>query len=179
MGLLLAVFWGASWAARAYPRSRRGLALFVIDHTWSLPNTVAGSLYLLLHLAMRHSIDRDSTFHSGQIHIVERLNRHYAMTIGPVVAGATPALRRHEDVHVFQARVLGPLYLPLVGLNYVLFTIAPVWLLYHDYERWPIKGPITYFTCGVYPHVWHEAWAFRRDGGRDERHDVERDQKDQ
>jgi hypothetical protein len=53
------------------------------------------------------------------------------------------------------------LYLPLVLANYVLATVAPYWLLYHDRTRSPINGVTSYFRRGVYPHVWNEEWAYR------------------
>lgn len=146
-----------------YPRGPRGWGLALLDLTWSLPNTLAGLLYLGAHLLAGHRVDRDVSLHSGQIHVIEPVHHAYAMTIGPVVAGASEALRGHESVHVFQARVLGPLYIPLVALNYAVFTLAPVWLLYHDHERWPIRGFVSYFTHGVYPHTFHEVWAFNRE----------------
>jgi hypothetical protein len=149
---------------RVYPPGARGAALIAVDLTWSLPNTVAGLLYLCAHLLAGHRIDRDTAVHSGEIHVIEPVHHAYAMTIGPVVAGASPALRAHESMHVFQARVLGPFYLPMVALNYAVFTLVPVWLLYHDHARWPIRGFTTYFTHGVYPHTFHEVWAFRRCG---------------
>jgi hypothetical protein len=145
-----------------YPPGPRGWGLALVDLTWSLPNTVAGLLYLGAHLLAGHRVDPDASVHTGQIHVTERTHEAYVMTIGPVVAGATEEVRAHESVHVFQARVLGPLYLPLVALNYAVFTVAPVWLLYHDHVRWPIRDFATYFTHGVYPHTFHEVWAFRR-----------------
>ena len=85
----------------------------------------------------------------------------YATTIGIVKAGATDAVDAHEMVHVLQARLFGPLYLPTVGVNYVLATVAPYWLLYRDGDRWPVTDVRTYFLNGVYPHVWNEHWAYR------------------
>ncbi len=145
-----------------YPRGARGWVLALVDLTWSLPNTLAGLLYLGAHLLVGHRIDRAASVHSGQIHVIEPAIEGWAMTIGPVVAGAGESLRPHESVHVYQARVLGPFYLPLVALNYIAFTVAPVWLLCHDHGRWPIRGFATYFTHGVYPHTFHEVWAFNR-----------------
>jgi len=145
-----------------YPRGARGWGLALVDLTWSLPNTVAGLFYLGALRLAGHRVDRIATVHSGQIHIAERFFEQWAMTIGPVVAGATPEIARHEAVHVFQARLLGPLYLPLVALNYAVVSVAPVWLLYHDHDRWPINGFATYFAHGVYPHTFHEVWAFNR-----------------
>ena len=87
----------------------------------------------------------------------------YATTLGNVIAGGTPANERHEDLHVRQARLFGPLYLPLVGLNTCCSASCRCGGCHHDHDGYPITGPGRYFTRGVYPHVWHEAWAYRRD----------------
>ncbi|QDY08503.1 glycine zipper family protein [Micromonospora sp. HM134] len=165
VGLLVGVPFGWSVAAaRVYGPDARGVALFVVDHTWSLPNTAAGALYLALHLVVGHSLDRPTSQHSCRVNLVEGVSPRYATTIGTVCAGSGPGIQRHEDVHILQARLLGPLYLPLVALNYVLFTIAPVWLLWHDHANAPINRFTRYFEIGVYPHVWNEAIAYRIQG---------------
>lgn len=154
-----------AWAlatGRVYPVSPRGAALFVVDHTWSLLNTIAGALFLLANLLAGHRLDRTRSRRSARVNIVEPALPGYATTIGNVVAGVTPSTERHEDLHILQARLLGPLYLPLVGLNYAVFTLLPVWLVYHDHQHHPITGTRGYFTRGVYPHVWNEVWAHRQ-----------------
>ncbi|WP_020519026.1 hypothetical protein [Catelliglobosispora koreensis] len=166
-GLVLGGVFGLAIAqGRAYPPSAKGVLLLVLDHTWSLPNTIVGSAFLLVQRLRGHTLDLSQTVHSGRIYIRERFVKGYAVTVGNVIAGATPDLCPHEELHVRQARILGPLYFPLVGLGYVIGTVFPYWLFYHDHEKWPVKGPVTYFTCGVYPHVWHEAWAYRSDRRR-------------
>ncbi|SCL33626.1 hypothetical protein GA0070624_4779 [Micromonospora rhizosphaerae] len=165
LGLLVgAPFGWAIGSARTYAPDIRGVLLFVVDHTWSLLNTVVGAVYLALHLVVRHQIDRVVSPHSGRVNVVEGVSPRYATTIGTVCAGSSPRIQRHEDVHILQARLLGPLYIPLVLANYVLFTIAPVWLLYHDHANAPINRFTRYFEIGVYPHVWHEAIAYRIQG---------------
>ncbi|MEV4830402.1 glycine zipper family protein [Micromonospora sp. NPDC049257] len=165
VGLLVGVPFGWSVAAaRVYGPDARGVLLFVVDHTWSLPNTAVGALYLALHLVFGHSLDRPTSQHSCRVNLVEGVSPRYATTIGTVCAGSGPGIQRHEDVHIFQARLLGPLYLPLVVGNYVLFTVAPVWLLWHDHTNAPINRFTRYFEIGVYPHVWNEAIAYRIQG---------------
>jgi hypothetical protein len=165
-GLLLGAVGGyALSVAAVYPPGRRGLALLLVDHSWSLPNTVAGAVYLLGHLLAGHRVDRPLSRHSGRIAVDGRVWAGYVTTVGQVVAGLRPgssaALVRHEDLHVLQARLLGPLYLPLVAAHYLLCTLVPVWWLRHDHRARPITGPGGYFSVGVYRHVWHEAWAYR------------------
>jgi hypothetical protein len=165
VGLLVgAVFGWAATSAGVYAPDARGIFLFVVDHTWSLLNTVVGAIYLAAHLIFGHSLDRPASSASGRVSVVEGVSPRYATTIGTVCAGASPGIQRHEDVHIFQARLLGPLYIPLVLANYVLFTIAPIWLLYHDHTNAPINRFTRYFEIGVYPHVWNEAIAYRIQG---------------
>ncbi|MFF5174630.1 glycine zipper family protein [Micromonospora sp. NPDC000089] len=165
VGLLVGGPFG--WAvasAGVYAPDARGILLFVVDHTWSLLNTFAGALYLAAHLVVGHSLDRATSAGSCRVNVVEGVSPVYATTIGTVCAGANPSIQRHEDVHILQARLLGPLYLITVGLNYALFTIAPVWLLWHDHTNAPINRFARYFEIGVYPHVWNEAIAYRIQG---------------
>ncbi|SCE97290.1 glycine zipper family protein [Micromonospora mirobrigensis] len=164
-GLLLGVPFG--WAVAttgAYRPDARGVLLFAVDHTWSLPNTALGAAFLAGHLAAGHRLDRETCRHRGRINLVEGVWPRYATTVGTVCAGASPGIQRHEDVHILQARLLGPLYLPLVAANWVLFTVAPVWLLWHDHANAPINRFRRYFEVGVYPHTWHEAIAYRVQG---------------
>ncbi|MET8066475.1 glycine zipper family protein [Micromonospora sp. NPDC005686] len=165
VGLLVgAPFGWASASTGTYGAGPKGIFLFVVDHTWSLLNTFAGALYLALHLVFGHQLDRIVSAGSGRVNVVEGVSPRYATTIGTVCAGSSPGIQRHEDVHVFQARLLGPFYLPLVALNYVLFTVVPVWLLWHDHTNAPINRFTRYFEIGVYPHVWNEAIAYRIQG---------------
>jgi hypothetical protein len=50
----------------------------------------------------------------------------------------------------------------LVVANWVVETVLPYWLLYHDRSAAPTDGVAAYFRHGVYPHCWHEEWAYRR-----------------
>lgn len=162
-GCVAGPFGWAVGRVRAYPPSARGVGLFVVDHSWNLINTLAGAAFLTVNLVRGHHLDPPRCRHRARIDLREQALPGYATTLGNVVAGATPANERHEDLHIRQARLLGPLYLPLIAANYVLFSVFPVWWLIHDHDGYPITGPVRYFTRGVYLHVWHEAWAYRRD----------------
>jgi hypothetical protein len=165
IGLLLGCFFG--WAVAAgdvYPATAGGVVTFIIDHTWSMLNTVAGSLYMVVHFIFGHTLDRTTSAGSARVNIVEGVSPNYATTIGTVVAGGTSTILRHEDVHILQARILGPAYIPLVALNYALWAVAPLWLLWHDHSTRPINSFGRYFEVGVYPHVWNEAIAYRIQG---------------
>jgi hypothetical protein len=175
--------------AGSYDATPANIGRFVVDHTWSLVNTMVGSLFLLLNLAIRNDLDVDLSrgsscvvFTRGVIPNRKRIvsvmtkagpqrqvvRSYFATTVGNVKVGVRPessaGLKRHEDTHVLQARLFGPLYLPLVGLGYVVATVLPYWLLYHDRVARPIRSVRDYFMRGVYPHVWHEEWAYKLGG---------------
>lgn len=152
-------------ATDSYPPDRRGAWLAVVDHTWSLPNTVAGSLLLAVALALGNRPDPDRSRHRSTVVLREGVMPGFATTIGTVEAGTTHHLAAHEYLHVLQARLFGPAYLPLVALNYVVATVLPYWLVYHDRTARPIRSVRDYFLRGVYPHTWHEEWAYRVGGG--------------
>ncbi|XVV06265.1 hypothetical protein ACQPW3_13100 [Actinosynnema sp. CA-248983] len=155
---------GWAWRVRLYPRSARGVAVAVIDFTWSLPNTAAGVLFLAYALGRGNAVDREFSRHRGVLGLRDGVIRGFATTVGPVQAGVAMGVDDHEAVHVLQARLLGPLYLPLVVANWVVATVLPYWLLYHDRRRAPIDSVAAYFQRGVYPHCWHEEWAYRVQG---------------
>lgn len=120
------------WAGRRkiYEWShRRGVVAFVLDHTWALPTTIGGTVAMLVS-AIRGRINGadagfDESLSCRRNRFVFRhgfvLRRGFALTVGTVVTGAADAngdvtdrrrrlIDDHEDVHVWQARLLGPVY---------------------------------------------------------------------
>lgn len=144
---------------KAYPDTSRGWALLIIDHTWSLLNTVVGSIFLVANLIAGNQLD--TIVRTGRTTVVLKkgVSRYYATTIGPVEAGTDAGVDKHEYIHVIQSRLLGPAYIPLVLAHYVINTILPYWLLYHDHAKQPINSIGNYFIDGVYMNVWNELWA--------------------
>ena len=138
-----------------------GAWLCLIDATWSSLNTWAGAVYYALHRLWGNPLDVARSAGRGSIWLTRGVTPRYATTIGTVKAGCSERLDAHEEIHVLQARIFGPLYLPLVALNYVIATIIPYWLLFYDKQRHPITSFSSYFHHGVYPHVWNELWAYR------------------
>jgi hypothetical protein len=146
---------------------RLGVWRCALDATWSSLNTWAGAIYYGLHRLNGNPHDLTKTAGRGSIWLTKGVVPKYATTIGIVKAGSSERIDNHEQVHVFQARLFGPFYLPLVGLNYVVATILPYWLLFKDREKYPVTDFRSYFENGVYPHVWNELWAYRvTDTGR-------------
>jgi hypothetical protein len=154
-------------------RSLTGPLAFVLDSTWALPMTT-GAL-------AAHGVAAAQGRRSGYVrHLSARANRHvyarglrvrkgFAITIGNVVNGAgevlTSARRErlvtdHEDVHVWQARWLGPLY-PVLYVGWSVAGSAVgvvVWLVRRRRERFADVVD----TCAYYlnPFEW---WAYSRD----------------
>lgn len=151
--------------------SRRGVAAFVLDSTWSIGNTAAG---LAAHAlgSLR-----------GRPEYVERLsrrrNRHvygrgfqprrgFAVTLGNVVSGAGDIERPrrvklvidHEDVHVWQARGFGPAY-PVLYVGWMVGGAVVGAILWAAGRRDEPFGKMVE-TCAYYlnPFEW---WAYSRD----------------
>jgi hypothetical protein len=161
-GVLLGAFaipygWAVA-RGEMYAGDALGVWRAVLDATWSSLNTAAAALYYGVHRLTGNTHNLARTRRSGAIWLDRGVVTKYATTIGTVKAGSDDHIDRHEMLHVFQARLFGPLYLPLVGLNYVLATIIPYWLLL---EHRPITGFGSYFENGVYPNVWNELWAYK------------------
>lgn len=104
-------------------RSRRGVVAFLADHTWALATTTSGVIAMTMN-AMRDA-GYEPRLSERQNRMVYRrgfvLRRGFAVTFGNVVNGAadengelTERRRKlvtvHEDAHVWQARVFGPIY---------------------------------------------------------------------
>lgn len=154
---------------------RRGRAAFVLDSTWGLATT-AGALASHLIAGVAALRGRAGYDHS----LSHRHDRHvyaggfqprqgFVITVGNVISGAgdTSLARRrrlvhvHEDLHVWQARWLGPLYPVayaawMAGGGVVGFG---VWVVRG--RREPMFRVVE--TCAYYlnPFEW---WAYSRDG---------------
>lgn len=163
--------------ARGEPyRGAGGARRAVIDATWSSPNTWVGAIYYGIHRLAGNTHDPERSRGTGAIWLEKgfipqrrdsdtgKVAAWYATTIGTVKAGSYDEVDPHEQFHVFQARLFGPLYVPLVVANYLVATVLPYWFLVPSECRRPISGVVTYFTHGVYPHVWNEWWAYQSKG---------------
>lgn len=143
------------------PATGKSWFTLVIDNTWALTNTVLGSLYLAANFATGNRLAPNTCSGRSSLVLERGVLPGFATTIGAVEAGTTEHISKHELVHVLQARIFGPFFYPLVGLGYVIATLVPFWLLYHDHTERPIRSIGDYFMKGVYPHTWHEEWAYK------------------
>lgn len=139
----------------------RAWFLLLVDNTWAITNTTIGAVFLAINFANGNRLDTDRCTKRSSLVLREGVIKGFATTVGMVEAGTTDGLDDHELVHVLQARIFGPFFYVLVALSYVICTLFPYWLLYHDHEHRPIRNVRDYFLLGVYPHTWHEEWAYR------------------
>lgn len=152
--------------------SRRGCIAFVLDSSWSLLNTGAG---LVSHLA--------NALHGTPEYVPalsRRQNRHvyakgrtprpgFAVTMGNVVSGAgandspsrTALVTDHEDVHIWQARWLGPVY-PVLYVGWsALGGIAGFVLWVKGHREQPMTKVVETVSYYMNPLEW---WAYSRHG---------------
>jgi hypothetical protein len=148
-----------------------GVVAFVLDSTWALPMTAAGLVSQALGAVRGRPGYDDSLSRRANRQVFRRgfvPRRGFAITIGSVVSGAgdtaSPRRRRlvtdHEDVHVWQARWLGPFYPVMYGAWMLLGGAAGVvvWMVRHRSE--PVSRVVE--SCAYYlnPFEW---WAYSRD----------------
>jgi RHS repeat-associated protein len=138
-------------------------AMFLIDNTWSLPNSVVGSLFSTLNVW--NEIDTSSARQGrGQLYYKSQWFSPFDTTFGNVTVGLV--VPRHEATHGLQGRIFGPLFYPLVVAHYAVNIVLPVWAIYHDHKGHPIHNLKDYFERGVYGHHWIEEWAYQVEGRR-------------
>jgi hypothetical protein len=153
-------------------RRRQGWAAFALDSSWALVTT-AGAVVAHGVAAVRRERGYVAALSERQDrHVYRRglqIRRGFAITVGNVVSGvgdvSTPSRRRlvtdHEDVHVWQARVFGPVF-PLVYVMWLAGGAVVGAVLWAVREREQPAGKVVE-TCAYYcnPFEW---WAYSRDG---------------
>ena len=123
--------------------------LKIILFIWELLQNLAGFLYLKLSkykFTVRYFINGDT-----------QIKYHYAeefpggLTLGEFIFTNGPKHVNHENGHVKQSRILGPFYLPFIGLNSLLHAAL------HDCKAHGKE----------YDHFWTEKWADHLGGNHD------------
>ncbi len=116
-------------------KNRSGKLAFVLDSTWALPTTAAGTLAGIVNTALSGDFVEELSVRKNR-HVFGRglrVRRRFATTMGNVVTNASAdgrydlreetleAARRrslidiHEELHVWQARWFGPLFPVVYG----------------------------------------------------------------
>ena len=97
--------------------------LRILQWTWGLPQTLLGAVLYLIHFRRRHFPYRHAIVTEWSIPgslgvgMFIFLGRHDASTRGPLLA--------HEYGHNIQSLLLGPLFLPVIGLPSFLWASIP------------------------------------------------------
>lgn len=176
IGLAFGILYGLmAGFLRSYDLStHKGILTLIIDLTWSLPNTIAGFLLGNLIYIFFGNPSRALSENEGWIAYKARGTSGFGVdvlqTIGTVNLGGKG---NHEKVHLLQARILGPAFIPFVLANYivtgtiqVLFTITIGWILNLAGVRdtaWlcPPKGSaVKGFFGWIYYATIPELWAY-------------------
>ena len=91
----------------------------MIGHLWNLPNTLIGVVFGLGGRFETDVENRVFVVTGGWMAGIFGKLGYAGMCVGDVVLCAGPlsmSVYRHELVHAVQGRILGPLYLPLMGV---------------------------------------------------------------
>jgi len=151
-GLIFGVLYGLEAAIlTSYDLGRgKGWLQLLIDLTWSMPNTIFGFLLGNIIYIFIGNPSRAASRHTGWIAFMPRgsgsgLGHSVLQTLGTVNLGGAG---QHELMHVLQARIFGPLYLPLFALSYVVtFLLQALWTCTVGAILWAARvRPTAYFT---------------------------------
>ncbi len=160
---------------RSYDLSAHtGVLTLLVVLTWSLPNTVAGFLLGNLIYIFFGNPSRELSESRSWIAYKARGTSGFGVdvlqTIGTVNLGGAG---NHEPIHVLQARIFGPLFIPIVIMNYiltgtlqVLFTITLGAILKAagkrdtPYFRPPEHSAVSGFFGWIYYATIFELWAY-------------------
>jgi hypothetical protein len=142
------------------------VAAFALDSSWNLIGTTAA---LVVHgvnglrsgSAYNDALSRGASYHVYDAGFTPR--RGFAFTFGNVVTnarGRADLVQRHEALHVWQQRALGPLYPLLYGAWMVggAMVGAAVWACHRDEPLFPFVETAAYYDNPF------EYWAYRRQG---------------
>ncbi len=164
----------ATWMAAYDLGTPLGWLMLLVDLTWSLPNTVFGALTGMWLYAIWGSPNRTNSEGRGWITYSPRSSTGFGndvlQTLGTINIGGSG---QHERMHLLQARIFGPLYLPLFGLSYVvtfliqcLFTLVLGLILKATGVRTTahLNPPASSAVSGFFGWIYHstpfEEWAY-------------------
>ena len=122
------------------------LCYWLLQWTWGIFQNLCGLLLLLLNIRREHR------FYHGAV-VTNWANPGYSTGLGMFLfmSDRLPAedysrTRVHEYGHSVQSIILGPFFLPVVGLPSVLWAAIPAC------KRWRRKKRVSYYS--FYPERW-------------------------
>ena len=135
-----------------------GILRIAIGIAWEAPQTALGALNLAIELT-RRGVAR-ITREEGRIFVEVRGSRALSLgyfvfwtTVDSPIVRVNPDNKRHEYGHALQSRILGPLYLPIVGVSSTMRVAYA--LAQYAFTRKPWNG---------YYDGFPENWADRLGG---------------
>jgi len=151
-----------------------GWLQLVLDMTWSLPNTVWGFVVGNLIFIFVGTPSRAASQNQGFISYAAggsgSFGNSVLQTHGTVNLGGAG---QHELVHVLQARIFGPLFLPIYFVNYVINSLVQLlwtgtvglvlWLAKvrdTPYFRPPATSVVGGFIGWIYYYTLFELWGY-------------------
>jgi hypothetical protein len=155
--------------------SPKGWLEVVVDLTWSLPNTLWGFVIGNIIFPIFANPSRDQSRDAGWVVYMPRsssstLGNKVFQTHGTLNIGGAA---QHEKMHLLQARIFGPLFLPIYAVNYVLnFTLQGLWTITIGLLLWKLGARDTpYFrpadnsvVSGFFGWIYYatifEFWAY-------------------
>ena len=121
--------------------------------TWGILQSTIGLLVFLVNIGCPHCIYRGS--------LMTEWKRQDGVSLGLFAfvpktynEGLNEHLRRHEYGHCVQSMILGPLYLPVIGLPSLGWNVMPI------FQRYRKRQKVNY------EQFYTEAWANRLGGTR-------------
>ncbi len=164
----------ATWMGAYDLSTPTGWLMLLVDLTWSLPNTVFGVLTGMWLYAFWGTPNRTNSEGRGWITYSPRSSTGFGndvlQTLGTINIGGSG---QHERMHLLQARIFGPLYLPLFGISYVitfliqcLFTLILGFILKATGLRTTahLNPPASSAVSGFFGWIYHstpfEEWAY-------------------
>lgn len=124
-GLIGGVYSAIAFAKNIYTVGFFSITGYILDMTWSLLNTAAALLVWLPACAIgggNYVPSTNDSRRSGTFVYSDnpRGGGYAATTIGTVIAGGWCS---HEEVHVWQSRMFGPVYMLVYGIHWVLMLL--------------------------------------------------------
>ena len=96
------------------PDRGKRLLYVLLQCSWGLPQTLLGAVFFLFHLRDRHFRYREAVATQWQV--------LGGISLGLFIFVDSELICPHEYGHTLQSLILGPMYLPLVGIPSVLWA---------------------------------------------------------
>ena len=131
--------------------SRGKTVLYVLwQYTWGILQNLVGTAVFLLYLRRPHFRYRGAVVTIWPIRAGSMSMGRY-LFLYPGWKPYNPRLLAHEYGHTFQSLLLGPLYLPVIGLPSFLWAALP------RFERLRREKGVPY--AALYTEKWADSWG--------------------